>query len=89
MEEEKLTTEKNRKRFSRLAEQYFDKGDYLTALRFVHKEIEECGEDVDNLIRLADIYETIGLHDRAIHYWYKVIDVCAESDFSDVEHSFG
>ncbi len=84
MEEEKLTIEKKRKRFSRLAEQYFDKGDYLAALRFVHKEIEECGEDVDNLIRLADIYETMGLHDSAIHYWYKVIDVCAESDFPDV-----
>lgn len=84
MKKDDPTTERARERLSQLAERYFEKGDYVSALRFVHKEIVECGTDVDNLIRLADIYETMGLHELALNYWYRVLDVCAEADFPDV-----
>ncbi|MBQ9730128.1 MAG: hypothetical protein IJV80_04880 [Clostridia bacterium] len=83
-EKEFLKTEQYRKRLNRLEEQAFEKGDFLAALRYIQREREIFGKDVDTNVHLADVYEAMGLHALSIKCWYKVLDNCAVEDFADV-----
>lgn len=74
----------SRKRFARLADKFYNEGDYLSALRFAQREREEYGEDVDVLARFADIYEGMGLQGSALHYWFRFLDVAHQEDLPDV-----
>ena len=56
-----LTIENQKKRLSKLAEQAFEKGDYVATLRYTQMQVERCGRDVDLSIRFADVYDEMGL----------------------------
>ena len=74
----------SRKRIARLADEYYNAGKYISALRFAHRELEEYGGDPDVFARLCDIYEGMGLQGSAINYWFRFLDVAAEEDLPDI-----
>ncbi len=74
----------SRKRIAYIADTYYNRGDYLTALRFAHRELKETGGDPDVFVRLCDIYEAMGLHGSAINYWFRYLDVAHQDDLSDI-----
>ncbi len=74
----------SRKRIAHLADQYYNEGKYLSALRFAYKELNEFGGDADVFARLSDIYEGMGLHGSAINCWFRFLDVAAEEDLPDI-----
>ncbi len=77
----------SRKRLAHLADEYYNEGKYLSALRFAHRELLENGGDPDVYARLCDIYEGMGLHGTAINYWFKFLDMANEADLPDVYES--
>ncbi len=74
----------SRKRIAHLADKYYNEGDFLSALRFAHREYTEYGGDPDVFARLCDIYEGMGLQGSAINYWFKFLDVAEKEDLPDV-----
>ncbi len=74
----------SRKRIARLADEYYNAGKFLSALRFAHRELQENGGDADVYARLCDIYEGMGLQGSAINYWFKFLDVAAPEDIPDI-----
>ncbi len=74
----------SRKRIARLADDCYNEGDFLSALRFAHRELQEYGGDPDVYARLCDIYEGMGLQGSAINYWYRFLDVAVEEDLPDI-----
>lgn len=77
----------SRKRFAKTADNYYNEGKYLSALRFAYKEQEKFGADPDVYARFADIYEGMGLQGSAINFWFKLLDVAHEDDLPDVYES--
>ncbi len=71
-------------RFGRMADKYFNDGNYVSALRFAYKQYEEFGGDGDVYTRLADIYENMGLYSSALNYWYKFLDESSVEDLPDI-----
>ncbi len=74
----------SRKRIAHLADDYYNEGDFLSALRFAHRELKEFGGDADVYARLCDIYEGMSLQGSAINYWFRYLDVAAEEDLPDI-----
>ncbi len=74
----------SRKRIAHLADKYYNEGEYLSALRFAHRELMEYGGDADVYARLCDIYEAMGLQGSAINYWFQYLDVASEEDLPDI-----
>ena len=74
----------SRKRLAKLADKFYNEGNYLSALRFAYEELNGYGEDVDVFARFADIYEGMGLHLSAINWFYRFLDVAADEDLPDV-----
>ena len=74
----------SRKRIARLADRYYNEGQYIAALRLAHRELEEYGGDPDVFARLCDIYEGMGLQGSAINYWFRFLDVADEADLPDI-----
>ncbi len=74
----------SRKRIAYLADEYYNEGNFLSALRFAHRELSQYGGDPDVYARLCDIYEGMGLQGSAINYWFKFLDIAAEEELSDV-----
>ncbi len=74
----------SRKRLARLADHKYNEGEYLTALRFAHRERLEYGGDPDVFVRLCDIYEGLGLQGSAINYWFQFLNVADEEEYPDI-----
>ncbi len=74
----------SRKKIARLADEYYNEGKFLSALRFAHRELKEYGGDADVYARLCDIYEGMNLYGTAINYWFRFLDVAHEEDLPDV-----
>ena len=74
----------SRKRFASLADEYYNEGKYVSALRLAHRELLEHGGNPDVYTRLADIYEAMGLQGSAINFWFRFLDIAAEEDLPDV-----
>ncbi len=74
----------SRRRIARLADKYYNEGEYLSALRLAHRELREYGGDPDVYARLCDIYEGMGLQGSAINYWFRFLDVAESSDLPDI-----
>ncbi|MBR2340939.1 MAG: tetratricopeptide repeat protein [Clostridia bacterium] len=72
------------KRLNAMAEKFYDEGNYLSALRFTFRDIEENGENFTALTRLCDVYENLGLNSTAIKYLFKLLDVSDEADYPDI-----
>ena len=72
-------------RFMRLAEKSYAAGDMLSALRFLHALVAEADDaDVETYLRIADVYENLGLQTYAIKWLYKALDVCEEEDYAEI-----
>ncbi len=67
-----------------MADDYYNEGDFLSALRFAHRELREYGGDPDVYARLCDIYEGMGLQGSSINYWFRFLDVAEETDLPDI-----
>ncbi len=74
----------SRKRIAHIADEYYNEGDFLSALRFAHRELREFGGDPDVYARLCDIYEGMGLQGSSLNYWFRFLDVAEESDLPDI-----
>ena len=74
----------SRKRLARLADKFYNEGNYLSALRFAYEELNGYGGDGDVFARLSDIYEGMGLHASAINWWFRFLDVAEEEDLPDI-----
>ena len=74
----------SRSRLGRIADKYYNAGDYVLALRFAYAELEECGGDGEVYARLADIYESMGLHGSAINWLYRYLDIAEDEELPDV-----
>ena len=72
------------KRLARLADKYYNEGDYFSALKFAYKQYEFYGGDGDVFTRFADIYEGMGLHLSAINWLYRLLDIANEQDLPDI-----
>ena len=77
----------SRKRLAALADKYYNEGKYVSALRLAYEEYRRYQGDEDAFMRIADIYEGMGLHGSALNYWYKVLDVAAPEELPDVYDS--
>ena len=67
-----------------MAEKFYNEGNYVSALRFTFREIDENGESAVSLNRLCDIYENLGLNSTAVKYLFKLLDISDEPDYPDV-----
>lgn len=74
----------SRKRYANLADKYYNEGKYVSALRLAYRELDEYGGNPDVFVRLADIYEAMGLQGSAINYWFRFLDVAADEDLPDI-----
>ncbi len=74
----------SRKRLAHLADDYYNEGKFLSALRYAHREVLEYGADPDTLARLCDIYEGMGLQGTAVNYWFKFLDIATQEEIPDV-----
>ncbi len=74
----------SRDRYARIADKYYNEGNYVSALRYAYLELQAFGGDPDVYLRFADIYEGMGLHGSAINYWFRMLDCAAEEDLPDV-----
>ena len=71
-------------RLADLADKYYNEGKLFAALKIANKQYALHGGDPDVFVRLADIYESMGLHASALNYWYKFLDVAEEDDLPDI-----
>lgn len=74
----------SRKRFAQMADNFYNEGNYLSALRFAYKELDLYGGDGDVYVRLSDIYEGMNLHGVSINWWFRFLDMAEEEDFPDI-----
>lgn len=74
----------SRKRIARLADKYYNEGDYIAALRLACRELRTYGGDPDVYARFADIYEGMGLQGSAINSYFRFLDVAEEEDLPDI-----
>ncbi|MBQ9714411.1 MAG: hypothetical protein IJV83_03710 [Clostridia bacterium] len=74
----------SRKRMAHMADQYYNEGKYLPALRLAYKELNNYGGDPDVYARLSDIYEAMGLQGSAINCWFRFLDVAEPEDLPDI-----
>ncbi|MBE5751112.1 MAG: hypothetical protein E7357_01730 [Clostridiales bacterium] len=71
-------------RLADLADKYYNDGKLFSALKIAHKQYDLHGGDGNVYVRLADIYEGMGLHASALNYWYKFLDIAEEQDLSEI-----
>lgn len=76
--------DRSKERLQRLAEKAYGEGKYISALRFACAAIDEGGPDVEGYLRIADVYENLGLQTYAIKWLYKCLPICEEEDLPDV-----
>lgn len=72
------------KRLGNLADKFYNEGNYLSALRFAYRQLEEYGGDGDAYARLSDIYEGMSLNGSAVNWWFRFLDIADESDLPDI-----
>ena len=71
-------------RLGKLADQLYNEGKYISALRMTYKQLDLYGGDGDVYARLADIYEGMGLQGTAINWWFRFLDVAEAEDLPDI-----
>ncbi|MBR2646825.1 MAG: tetratricopeptide repeat protein [Clostridia bacterium] len=74
----------SRKRYGDMADKFYNEGNYLSALRFAHKQLETYGGDGDVYTRLCDIYEGMSLLGSALKWWFRFLDIAEEEDLPDI-----
>ena len=71
-------------RLANIADKYYNEGKLISALKIANKQYALHGGDPDVFIRLADIYESMGLHASALGYWFKFLDEASEQDLPEI-----
>lgn len=85
-----LQFQKSKARLKRLADKYSDEGDFVNALRFLYQELAETDDETDVYIRIADVYERIGLYGSAVCSLFFALDEChTEEDLPDIYEGLG
>lgn len=79
-----LRMNESKERLYAMAEKAQSDGDFLSALRFAHRELSIYGGDLNCFLRLADLYENLGLQSYAIKWLFRALDVCNEEDLPDI-----
>ena len=74
----------SRKRLGHIADKYYNEGNFVSALKFAHKEWETYGGDEEVFSRLADIYEGMNLHGMALNCWFKYLHIANEEELADI-----
>lgn len=74
----------SRKRLSWLADKYYNEGNYISALKFAYRELQNFGGDGDVFVRLSDIYEAMNLQGMAINWWFRFLDIAEIDDLPDI-----
>ena len=74
----------SRKRLAALADNFYNEGKYLSALRFAYKELDIYGGDAEVYARLTDIYEGMGLQGTAVNWWFRFLHVADEEDLPEI-----
>lgn len=75
------------KRLAKAADDYYNRGKHISALRFAYRQYELYGGDFDVYERFADIYEAMGLHGSAINWLYRMLDIAVEEELPDIYES--
>ncbi len=75
------------KKYGKMADKFYNDGDYISALRFAYKQFYEHGGDADVYARLADIYENMGLNASAVNWLFRYLDQCEEDELPDIYES--
>ncbi len=71
------------------AEKRCSEGDYLGALKMLHKRNELYGPGADAQALYADCYEQLELWELAADAWFRFLDICNEADFGEAYEGLG
>ena len=74
----------SRTRLAEMADRYFNRGQYVSALRLSYREINTYGLDAASCVRLADIYNDMGLHGSSINWWFRCFDMAKGEEYPDI-----
>ena len=66
-----------------IAADLVDKHNYISALKMLNKNAEISGNDEDELMLYAEIYDDLGLYEKCINGWFKYMDEAGFSDMTD------
>lgn len=66
-----------------LADARLDEGDYLAALRMLHKSVDLYGPAADEYASMADTYDEMELFELSAECWFRYLDVCGEEEAVD------
>ena len=83
MEEKVVKFDINSEKLLAIADARLDEGDYLSALRMLHKSLELYGAGADEYIALADAYDEMEIFELSAKYWFLYLDVCPEEEAVD------
>lgn len=80
-----IRIDRSKDRLVRMAEKAYADGDMLSALRYMSASLsEDGGADLESYMRIADVYENLGLQTYAIKWLYRCMEICGEEDLADV-----
>ncbi len=74
----------SRRHISLLADKFYNAGNYISALRFAHRELRDYGGDGEIFVRLCDIYEAMDLRGSAVKWWFQFLDTATEEDMPEI-----
>ena len=83
MEEKTITFDLSADKLLDMAEGKLDDGEFLGALRLLHKSLDLYGPGADEYADIAEAYEGMELYERAAHAWFCFLDICAEEERVD------
>ena len=83
-EKKTLKIDFSEKRYGMLADKFYNEGNFLSALRFAYKQVDEYGGSPDVYVRLSDIYEGMDLHASALNWWFRFLHIAQTEDLPDI-----
>ena len=66
-----------------MADARIDDGNYLSALRLLHKSLDLYGPAADEYASLADAYDEMELYEESADCWFRFLDICEEDELVD------
>lgn len=83
MEEKVIKFDMSADRLLDIADARIDEGDYLSALRMLHKSLDLYGDGADEYVALADTYDEMELFELSANCWFRYLDICPEEEAVD------
>lgn len=66
-----------------MADAHIEEGEYIAALRLLHRSLELYGPAADEYASLADAYEEMELYEESLDCWFRFLDLCTEEEKVD------